>query len=137
MNHLIRWAKFNLIGVAGMGVQLGALAVLTRLEPTHYLCATATALEITLLHNFAWHVQFTWRDRRGKSALTAKLLRFQLSSGLVSLLGNLLLMRVLVQDARLPILPANTIAILCCSILNFYIGDRWAFAQRKKRSFME
>jgi putative flippase GtrA len=137
MKQHIRWARFNLVGAAGMVVQLVTLAVLTRLEPTHYLCATATALELALLHNFAWHVQVTWCDRRGKTALTTQLLRFQLSNGLVSLLGNLLLMRILVQGARLPVLPSNAVAILCCSILNFYIGDRWAFAQRKKQNFME
>ena len=57
-----------------------------------------------------------------------QLVRFQLSNGLVSLVGSLALMRVLVQEARLPVLVANGIAILCCSVANFCLGNCWVFA---------
>lgn len=127
MNALIRWGKFNLVGAVGMVVQLGALALLERCAAGHYLYASAAALEITLLHNFVWHVHFTWRDRRDGSALRAQLTRFHLSNGLVSLVGNLALVRILVDGARMPLLAANGIAILCCSIINFFLGDNWAF----------
>jgi hypothetical protein len=56
------------------------------------------------------------------------LLRFHLSNGLVSLLGNLALMRLLVEEVRLPVLASNCIAILCCSVVNFCLGDSWTFA---------
>ena len=128
MNTVIRWGKFNLVGAVGMVVQLAVLAVLNRCVPGHYLLASAAAIEITLLHNFVWHLHYTWRDRRDNSALMTQLLRFHLSNGLVSMLGNLALMRVLVQQAHMPVLIANAIAILCCSIVNFWLGDGWAFA---------
>ncbi len=128
VNTLIRRGKFNLVGVAGMAVQLALLAVFNRLAPCHYLMATAAAIEITLLHNFVWHVRYTWRDRRDGSALVVRLLRFHLSNGLVSLIGNVLLMRVLVGHAHLPVLAANLIAIVCCTIVNFALSDMWAFA---------
>ena len=67
MNTFIRWGKFNLVGAMGMVVQLGALALLERCAAGHYLYASAAALEITLLHNFVWHVHYTWRDRRDGS----------------------------------------------------------------------
>jgi putative flippase GtrA len=86
------------------------------------------ALEITLLHNLFWHAHYTWRDRRGAHAGMGRLLRFHLSNGMVSLVGNLLLMRLLVQEVHLPVLVSNGIAILCCSLVNFYLGDQWAFA---------
>lgn len=130
MNTLIRWGKFNLVGAMGMVVQLAALALFNRVAPGHYLIATAAAIELALLHNFVWHVHFTWRDRRNQTTLVAQLLRFHLSNGLLSMLGNLALMRLLVQEAHLPVLVANTIAILCCSVLNFCLGDSWAFARR-------
>lgn len=127
MNTLIRWGKFNLVGAMGMVVQLAALALISRWTAGHYLFATAAAIEITLLHNFVWHLHFTWRDRRDRSALLAQLVRFHLSNGMVSIVGNLALMRILVADAHLPLLVANGIAILCCSIVNFCLGDNWAF----------
>lgn len=128
MNPLVRWSKFNLVGLAGAMVQLAALALLNRVAPAHYLWCTAAAIELTLLHNFAWHIRYTWRDRREAKPLRLQLLRFHLSNGLVSLVGNLLLMRILVQQAHVPVLPANCIAILVCSLVNFGLGDRWVFA---------
>lgn len=127
MNPLVRWGKFNLVGVIGALVQLSALALLNRLAPAHYLWNTAAAIELTLLHNFSWHIRFTWRDRRDLSPPVAQLLRFHLSNGLVSFAGNLLLMRLLVQCAHLPVIPANCAAILLCSLVNFALGDRWVF----------
>lgn len=127
MNTFIRWSKFNLVGAMGMVVQLGTLAVLERWAAGHYLCASAAALEITLLHNFVWHVHYTWKDRRDGSSLLAQMMRFHLSNGLVSMVGNLALMRILVDGAHMPLLAANCISILCCSIINFLLGDNWAF----------
>ncbi len=114
----------------GMGWQLAALALFTHWS-RHYLCASAAAIELALLHNFVWHLRYTWRDRRqGASAVLAQCMRFHLSNGLVSLLGNLLLMRVLVGVLGVAVVPANGIAILCCSGLNFLLGHRWTFAGR-------
>ncbi len=131
MNTFIRWGKFNLVGAMGMVVQLGTLAFFDRWAAGHYLYASAAAIELTLLHNFVWHVHYTWRDRRDDSALLAQLTRFHLSNGLVSMLGNLALMRILVDGAHMPLLASNGIAILCCSIVNFFLGDNLAFATRR------
>ena len=130
MNPFLRWLKFNLVGAMGVVVQLSSLALFNRLAPGHYLCSSAAALELTLLHNFVWHLHYTWLDRRGWSSPTLQLIQFHLSNGLVSMLGNLALMRVLVQQVHAPVLVANCIAILCCSIVNFFLGNSWAFAER-------
>ena len=132
MNTLIRWSKFNLVGAMGMAVQLCVLAFLTRWAAGHYLVASAAAVELTLLHNFAWHMSYTWRERRDRSTRLAQLTRFHLSNGLVSMLGNLALMRILVDEAHIPVLAANSIAILCCSTLNFCLGDGWVFAAKSR-----
>jgi putative flippase GtrA len=113
----------------GMVVQLAVLALVHRAAPGHYLLASGVAVELAVVHNFVWHQHYTWRERRGDSAVIARLVRFQLSNGLVSMLGNLLLMRVL-HGVRVPLLVSNGIAILCCSVVNFCLGDRWAFAGR-------
>jgi putative flippase GtrA len=44
------------------------------------------------------------------------------------MLGNLALMRILVDEVHLPVLAANSVAILCCSLVNFGLGDAWVFA---------
>jgi putative flippase GtrA len=134
VNTFLRWCKFNLVGALGMAVQLISLALINRWTAGHYLFATAAAIELTLVHNFVWHLNYTWRDRRRRSAFLAQFVRFHLSNGLVSMLGNLALMPILVREARLPLLVANSIAILCCSILNFLLGNNWAFAVNAKAS---
>jgi putative flippase GtrA len=136
MNAFTRWCKFNLVGAMGMVLQLVALALINRWTGGHYLCASAAAIELTLLHNFVWHIHYTWRDRRDDSAFLSQLLRFHLSNGLASMLGNLALMRILIHEAHLPVLASNSIAILCCSILNFYLGDLWTFARVCKEGAM-
>jgi putative flippase GtrA len=132
VSTFIRWLKFNLVGAIGMVFQLATLALLNRCAPGHYLLVSAAAVELTLLHNLVWHLHYTWRDRRNNSALAGQLMRFHLSNGLVSMLGNLALMRVLVDGAHIPIIASNCLAILCCSIVNFCLGNRWAFALRTR-----
>jgi putative flippase GtrA len=134
MNPITRWLKFNLVGVMGMVMQLAALALFNRWFAGRYLLASAAAVELTLLHNFVWHIHFTWRDRHIGIPRLHQLLRFHLSNGLVSLFGNLVLMVGLVHIARLPLLASNLIAILSCSIVNFHFGNKWAFAGSHKIS---
>lgn len=126
MNALARWWRFNVVGAAGVLVQLGSLALLDRALP--YLAASVVAVELAVLHNFAWHLRYTWRDRRDETGWTMQMVRFHLSNGVVSLAGNVALMRMLVGAGHMPVLAANGIAIVCCSVVNFVLGDRWVFA---------
>jgi putative flippase GtrA len=129
MSVFARWCKFNLVGAMGMVVQLSALALFNRCFRGHYLLATTAALELTLVHNFRWHQRYTWPERRDETSWLRQLVRFQLSNGVVSLLGNLVMMRLLVHGFGLPVLVANGIAILGCSAANFGLGEGWAFAR--------
>jgi putative flippase GtrA len=127
LNTFIRWSKFNAVGGMGMMLQLTALGIFERCAPGHYILISAVAVEIAILHNFIWHLHYTWRDRIDGSARLVPLVRFHLSNGLVSMVGNLAILRFLVQRFRVPLLMADCIAILCCSMINFGFGDRWVF----------
>jgi putative flippase GtrA len=125
----VRWLKFNLVGAIGIAVQLAALAIFRSLLHLNYLLATTVAVEIAVLHNFLWHERFTWTDRpsgRFTSSL-ARLARFNLANGAVSILGNLTLMWLLVGQMRLNYFAANLVAIAACSLLNFLLSDRLVF----------
>lgn len=124
------WFKFNLVGVAGFILQTGALFVLTRTMPrVSYLAATAMAVELAVLNNFVWHQRWTWRDRPTltKKQTLRRLAKFNATTGMVSLVGNLFLMSVLVGRLGLPILSANVVTVLACSLLSFFLADRIAF----------
>ena len=124
-----RFLRFNLVGIVGFVLQIGTLALLIRAD-VHYLAATALAVEVAILHNFLWHERWTWRDRpaEGRSRL-GRLLRFHLLNGSVSLVGNLVLMRVLVGALGLPALLANLIAVLACAMANYAASDRVVFLE--------
>lgn len=115
-----------------MAVQVTILASLTAIVHLQYLLATAIAVECTVLHNFAWHERFTWADRHSRSqrALASRLLHFNLTTGAVSIGGNLLIMRVLVGGAHAPVLLANAASVATCSVVNYLINDRWVFRAR-------
>lgn len=122
-----RFLKFNGVGAIGFVLQLGLLALLLRLG-LHYLGATAIAVELTVLHNFWWHERWTWRDRPADDRIRLRRLwRFHATNGLVSLAGNLVLMRLLVGLAGMPPLPANLLAVLACALINFTASDRLVF----------
>jgi putative flippase GtrA len=127
----MRFWRFNAVGVLGFAVQLGLLALLVRLD-VHYLVATAIAVEAAILHNFLWHERWTWADRTPgpASARLVRLARFHLVNGGVSLTGNLLLMPLLVRVCGLPVVLANTTAVLACAAVNFCGADRLVFSHR-------
>lgn len=126
--NFLRWIKFNVVGGIGIGVQLAVLWLLTS-AGLSYLLATALAVEAAVLHNFLWHERFTWADRSdgGFGEAAARLLRFNLTNGAVSLVGNVLLMRLLVGEVHLSPLAANLISVAACAIANFLLADRWVF----------
>ncbi len=124
-----RWLKFNFVGGIGIGVQLAVLAILRSLLHFDYLLATAVAVEAAVLHNFLWHERFTWADRGsvGQAQRVVRLAKFNLSNGAVSLVGNILLMRLLMGEFGVNYMAANLVAIAFCSLANFLLSDRFVF----------
>ena len=125
----LRWLKFNAVGGIGIAVQLAALALFRSALHLGYLLSTALAVETAVIHNFLWHERFTWADRPARRFLhsLARLGKFNTSNGLVSLAGNVLIMRVLVGQFHMNYMIANLIAVATCSIVNFLLSDRFVF----------
>jgi putative flippase GtrA len=126
----LRFLRFNAVGVIGIGVQLLVLALLKSVFGLHYLWATALAVEAAVLHNFCWHVKWTWRDRTqdaGSASLLNNLWKFHLGNGTVSLLVNLVLMRLLVGSFGFDYLAANVAAIAAGGVANYLVSDRLVF----------
>ncbi len=124
------------MGGIGIVVQLVVLAVLKVTFHFDYLWATALAVETAVIHNFFWHQHFTWfdriaLDRAGTGEALARFLKFNLSTGAFSIIGNLSLMELLVGVMHVHYLVANMITISACSILNFLVSDRWVFQEER------
>lgn len=121
-----RFLRFNLVGAAGIGVQLAILWILTSLG-VGYLVASSAAVVLTVAHNFAWHWRWTWADRAPEVGPATAFARFFLANGLVSLMSNLALMPVLAGALDLPPVAASLVAISAAGVLNFGFADRVAF----------
>jgi putative flippase GtrA len=124
----IRWLKFNAVGAGGIAVQLATLAVLKSALRLDYLAATALAVEAAIVHNYFWHERFTWADRTSGSSWV-RFAKFNLTTGLFSIVGNVLVMKVLVGSAHLNYFVANIVTIATCSIVNFLVSDRFVFEE--------
>jgi len=122
----IRWCKFNAVCAMGIVVQLVALTLLKSGLHLNYLVATALAVEAAVIHNFFWHERYTWADRESTSRLI-RFAKFNLSNGVISILGNVALMRLLVGAIGLNYFVANALSIAGCSLLNFMVSDRLVF----------
>ncbi len=125
---VIRAWRFYLVGALGIAVQLASLAALTH-AGVEYVVATALAVEAAVVHNFLWHERYTWSERRSHSpwAEAVRLLKFNATTGIVSIGGNVILMRLLVGEAGFRPLVANMVSIASCSLLNFVVSDRAVF----------
>ena len=130
-----RWIMFNAVGALGVLVQLAVLLTLTHVLGLHYLVATAIAVEIAVIHNFGWHRVWTWSDRREelRGRTLVALARFHLSNGAISIVGNLILMRVLHGGMKLPIAVANLVSIGVSAFLNYLASDRFVFREADVR----
>jgi len=63
-------------------------------------------------------------DRTG----AARFIKFNLTTGLFSIAGNLVLMKLLVGLGHMNYLLTNGIAITGCSVVNFLVSNGFVFA---------
>jgi putative flippase GtrA len=132
----LRFIRFNVVSALGIGVRLLVVAILVSGLGLHYLVATAIAIEASILHNFFWHLHWTWRGsgargggRRPAAAdhVFFRCVAFHASNGLVSLLGAMVLMPTLVGGLGIHYLIANIVTVCFTGMLNFFLGDRLVF----------
>jgi len=128
-NTAVRGLKFYSVGALGIAVQLIVLTLLTETARMDYLLATVIAVEVAVLNNFYWHERFTWADRPCalRHQTWSRLVRFNLTTGALSILGNIVFMRMLVGYFQMHFLPANLLSIAICSLLNFVVSDQMVF----------
>ena len=128
MKTLRRFARFNAVGALGIAVQLTGLWVLVDLWGVAYPLATALAVALAIVHNFVWHLRWTWGDRHSDGSTTAlAFVRFAGTNGVISIVGNVAIMLLLVDVTGAHPLIANAIAIATCGLVNFAMSDLFVF----------
>ena len=126
-----RVARFALVGLWGLLVQMLVLEALTRLTVLDYRIAAVLAVEAAVLHNFVWHERWTWKVPKGVGSRLRRAARFHSTTALLSILGNVLLMTLFVEALGWPVLLASLAAVAVLGIANFRAADSWVFRESK------
>lgn len=123
----MRFVRFALAGAGGFAIQVGMLAVLTSLFDVNYMVATLIAVEAAILSNFAWHQQWTWKDRAGGAPMLRRLLRFNALTATTSIAGSIVVTAFFVEAIGLHVIAANIASVAILSVINFIGADRLVF----------
>ena len=122
----VQLGKFIAVGTSGYVVNLSVYATLVAVADIHYLGAAACSFIVAVTNNYTWNRLWTFRHQRGHLAYQG--MRFLVVS--VAALGaNLLVLQGLVS-AGLGKIPAQAIAIVLVTPLNFVGNKLWSFRAR-------
>ena len=122
---IARFLKFSTAGALGFLIQLAAVALFTTLG-WHYLAATAIAVELAIVTNFAWHRAITWADRPEGDALR-QFVRFNALTAVTSIAATLVVTGLLVEAAGVSPVVANIISVASLGLVNFVGADTLVF----------
>ena len=115
--------KFCLVGVSGYVVNLVVFTLLVKGAGAHYLLAATCSFLVAVTNNYTWNRLWTFRHQRGHYAYQG--MRFLVVST-TALCANLLVLYLLVR-AGMSEVPAQAIAIVLVTPLNFVGNKLWSF----------
>jgi putative flippase GtrA len=118
--------KFSIVGGTGYVVNLAVFTVLVTILDVHYIPAAVCSFLVAVTNNYTWNRLWTFRAQRGHVAYQG--MRFLVVSTL-ALGANLLMLHALVT-VGLDKVPAQAIAIVLVTPVNFVGNKLWSFGQR-------
>jgi putative flippase GtrA len=119
--------KFCVVGAVGYLINLAVYEAL-RHEGVHYLVAATCSFLVAVTSNYIWNRLWTFREHRGHIGIQG--MRFFIVS-LAALGANLLVLYLLVAKGGIDKLPAQAIAIVLVTPLNFVGNKLWSFRRHK------
>ncbi len=125
-HNWMQLVKFSLIGASGYVVNLAVYSALLTGADVHYRTAAVLAFCVAVTNNFLWNRHWTFKATHGHAGFQAA--RF-LAVSLVALGFNLIVLELLVTVADLPKIPAQALAILAATPLNFVGNKLWSFSR--------
>ena len=124
------YRKSCVVGASGYVVNLTVYAVLIHAAGLHYLGAAVCSFLVAVTNNYVWNRLWTFRGQRGHVAYQG--VRFLVVS-VAALALNLVFLRVLVALGVAKI-PAQAIAIVLVTPVNFVANKLWSFSPKTWRT---
>jgi putative flippase GtrA len=130
--RLRRPARYFVVATLGAAIQglVVTIAVSTGSPP---VLATVAGIEAAILHNFAWHDRWTWRDRPLLESRVLRLARYNAAMAGSSLLVGAIVSWVVIEALGGGLLVANGAAVAAGAVANYLASDRLIFRDRRAR----
>src|SRR5512135_1189093 len=122
-----RLLKFGVVGATGVGVNMGALYLLTEFARIPYFVGSLIAIEMSILSNFWLNLVWTWKDRSDSGTIWMKVWRYHVGAGLTAILGNYLVLIGLTELFGLNYMLSNLVGIGVGTLSNYIVNDLWTF----------
>ncbi len=124
----VKIARFGLVGLSGIFVNMGLLYVLTEIAGLYYLVSAVIAIELSIVNNFVWNDTWTFKSARDLR-FEWKIQRFG-SFQAVSMGGlaiNMVALYLLADIAGFYYLAANLIGILIAFAWNYMVNRHFTW----------
>jgi putative flippase GtrA len=119
--------KFCVVGALGYLINLAVYDALLHAR-VHYLVAATCSFLVAVTSNYTWNRIWTFREHRGHFGIQG--MRFFIVS--VAALGaNLFVLHLLIAYGGLGKLPAQAVAVVVVTPLNFVGNKLWSFRRAK------
>jgi putative flippase GtrA len=125
-HNWVELAKFCTVGASGYVINLAVFSALVLGAGWHHLLAATISFLVAVTNNYLWNRVWTFRGQRGHVAYQG--IRF-LIVAVCALAANLVLLDVLIS-LGLEKIPAQAIAIILVTPLNFVGNKLWSFRRR-------
>jgi putative flippase GtrA len=122
--------KFCVVGGSGYVVNLCVFTLAVKAFSMHHLTAATCAFVVAVMNNFWWNRHWTFGAGDGHAGFQAA--RF-FTVSVAAFLFAAAILELLVSGAGMNEVPAQAIAILAATPLNFLGNKMWSFARSRQR----
>jgi putative flippase GtrA len=116
--------RFGLVGATGYVINLAVYSTLVAAVGVHYVPAAVLAFCVAVTNNFVANRHWTFKATDGRATFQAP--RF-LTVSLIALGFNLIVLELLVGVVGVHKIPAQAVAVLAATPLNFIGNKLWSF----------
>jgi len=122
-----RFLKFCIVGISGVGVNIGLYLLLTRELMVFYLLSSAIAIEVSILSNFTLNNFWTFRDRTSQTFLQ-RIIRFN-SISIAGAVINITILAVLHGRFGFGDVVSQLIGIGVATFWNYGMNITWTWSR--------
>jgi dolichol-phosphate mannosyltransferase len=120
-----RFMKFCIVGISGVGVNIGLYLLLTRGLVIFYLLSSAVAIEVSILSNFTLNNFWTFRDRTSQTFLQ-RIIRYN-SISIAGAVINVTVLAVLHGSFGFSDVVSQLIGIGVATLWNYGMNITWTW----------